>query len=320
MNRTSTRWAALPGAALLAITLAACGSGADAGSGSGSGGASGSVAVDGSSTVFPMSNAAYELLSEENPDIKVTVGASGTGGGFEKFCAGATDISDASRPIKDDEEVPTCEKNGIDFTELHVATDALTLVVNKDLEGVDCLTTDQVKKLWGPGSKVTNWNQLDPSFPDEKISLFGPGTDSGTYDYMAADVIGDESEKTRTDYEASEDDNVLVQGVEGTPGATGYFGYTYFEENADRLKALAVDDGNGCVEPSAETAQAGEYTPLSRPLFIYVANKAYAENEAVKEFTGFYIENLQTIAEAAKFIPLSDEEYAKTKSALESIS
>ena len=161
-----------------------------------SGGASGSVAVDGSSTVFPMSNAAYELLNEENPDIKVTVGSAGTGGGFEKFCAGQTDISDASRPIKDDEEVPVCEKNKVDFTELQVATDALTVVVNKDLEGVDCLTTDQLIKLWAPGSKINNWNQLDPKFPNQKISLFGPGTDSGTYDYMAADVIGDESEKT----------------------------------------------------------------------------------------------------------------------------
>ena len=320
MSRKPIRWAALPGAALLAITLAACGSGAEAGSGSGVGGASGSVAVDGSSTVFPMSNAAYELLSEENPDIKVTVGSSGTGGGFEKFCAGETDISDASRPIKEDEEVPTCEKNKVEYTELQVATDALTVVVNKDLEGVDCLTTDQLIKLWAPGSKINNWNQLDPKFPNQKISLFGPGADSGTYDYMAADVIGEESEKTRDDYEASEDDNVLVQGVEGTEGATGYFGYTYYEENADKLKALAIDDGKGCVEPSAETAQAGEYTPLARPLFIYVANKAYTDNKAVKEYTDFYIDNLETIAEASKFIPLNEEDYSKTKSALESIS
>ena len=157
---------------------------------------------------------------------------------------------------------------------------------------VDCLTTDQLIKLWGPDSKVNNWNQLDPSFPDQKISLFGPGTDSGTYDYMAADVIGDESETTRDDYEASEDDNVLVQGVAGTEGATGYFGYTYYEENADKLKALEIDDGNGCVEPSAETAQAGEYTPLARPLFIYVNNAKYDDNEAVKEYVDFYIENL----------------------------
>ena len=320
MSRKPLRWAALPSAALLAITLAACGSDAEAGSGSESGGASGSVAVDGSSTVFPMSNAAYELLSEENPEIKVTVGSSGTGGGFEKFCAGETDISDASRPIKEDEEVPTCEKNKVEYTELQVATDALTVVVNKDLEGVDCLTTDQLIKLWAPGSKINNWNQLDPKFPNQKIALFGPGADSGTYDYMAADVIGEESEKTRDDYEASEDDNVLVQGVEGTEGATGYFGYTYYEENADKLKALAIDDGKGCVEPSAETAQAGEYTPLARPLFIYVSNKAYTDNKAVKEYTDFYIENLETIAEASKFIPLNEEDYSKTKSTLESIS
>ena len=311
MSRKPIRWAALPGAALLAISLAACGSGASADSG-----ASGSVAVDGSSTVFPMSNAAYELLNEENPDIKVTVGSAGTGGGFEKFCAGQTDISDASRPIKDDEEVPVCKKNGVKYTELKVATDALTVVVNKDLKGVDCLTTDQLVKLWAPGSKINNWKQLDPKFPDQKISLFGPGTDSGTYDYMAGDVIGDESEKTRDDYEASEDDNVLVQGVEGTEGATGYFGYTYYEENADKLNAVAIDDGKGCVKPSAETARAGEYTPLARPLFIYVADKAYADNKAVKEYTDFYIENLETIAKAGKFIPLDEEDYSKTKSTL----
>jgi phosphate transport system substrate-binding protein len=301
---------------VLALTLAACG-GADAGS-EGEG-ASGSVAVDGSSTVEPMSKAASELLSEESPEVRVTVAASGTGGGFEKFCVGETDISDASRPIKDDEEAPVCEENGVEYTELQVATDALTVVVHPDL-AVDCLTTDQLIKLWEPGSKVTNWNQLDPSFPDQKIALFGPGTDSGTYDYMAADVIGHDSEATRTDYEASEDDNVLVQGVSGTEGATGYFGFTYYEENADKLKALAIDDGNGCVEPSVETAQAGEYTPLARPLFIYVNNAKYNDNEAVKAYTDFYIENLTTIAEAAKYIPLSDELYGETESALQGIS
>ena len=315
MTRTSTRLAASAGTVVMTLGLAACGATAEGNSG----GASGSVAVDGSSTVFPMSNAAYELLSEENPDVRVTVGSSGTGGGFEKFCAGETDISDASRPIKDDEEAPVCEKNGVEYTELQVATDALTVVVHKDL-AVDCLTTDQLIKLWGPDSKVTNWKQLDPSFPDQKVSLFGPGQDSGTYDYLAADVIGDDSEKTRSDYEASEDDNVLVQGVSGTEGATGYFGYTYYEENADKLKAVAIDDGKGCVEPSVEAAQAGEYTPLSRPLFIYVSNKAYADNQAVKEYTDFYVKNLETIAEAAKFIPLSEELYGETKSRLAGIS
>jgi phosphate transport system substrate-binding protein len=318
VKSTSFRRAILPGVAVIAMALSACG-GADAGADTGSGnGASGSVAVDGSSTVFPMSNAAAELLSEENSDVQVAVAESGTGGGFEKFCAGQTDISDASRPIEQ-EEKDACAKEGIEYTELQVATDALTVVVHPDLD-VDCLTTDQLVKLWEPGSKVTNWNQLDPSFPDQEISLFGPGSDSGTYDYMAADVIGDESETTREDYEASEDDNVLVQGVAGTEGATGYFGYTYYEENADSLKALSIDDGNGCVAPSAETAQAGEYTPLSRPLFVYVKNSAYNDNAAVKEYVDFYVENLADIADVGKFIPLSDDLYSKTQSALEGLS
>lgn len=318
MRSTSFRRALVPGVAVLSIALSACG-GADAGQADGAGsGAGGSVKVDGSSTVFPMSDAASELLNEEDPGIKVTVSESGTGGGFEKFCAGRTDISDASRPIEQ-EEIDACAKEGVDYTELQVATDALTVVVHPDLD-VDCLTTDQLIRLWEPGSKVTNWKQLDPSFPDQKIALYGPGTDSGTYDYLAADVIGDESETTRDDYEASEDDNVLVQGVAGTEGATGYFGYTYYEENADKLKALAIDDGNGCVEPSAETSQAGEYTPLSRPLFIYVKDSAYTDNEAVNEYVDFYIENLADIAEVGKFIPLSDDLYAKTQSALEGIS
>ncbi len=318
MKRTSHRLALASGAVALALTLAACG-GADAGE-SGSGGessASGSVAVDGSSTVYPMSVAAQELLSEENPDVQVTVGESGTGGGFEAFCAGETDISDASRPIEED-EIAACEENGIEYTELQVATDALTMVVHPDL-AVDCLTVDQIVDLWGPNATATNWNEIDPSFPDQEISLFGPGTDSGTYDYMAADVIGDESEATRKDYEASEDDNVLVQGVSGTEGATGYFGYTYYEQNADTLKALEIDNGEGCVAPSAETAQAGEYTPLARPLFIYVSNASYADNEAVKAYVDFYIENLADIAEIGQFIPLSDDLYSETQSNLEAL-
>jgi phosphate transport system substrate-binding protein len=314
------RRAVVPGIAALTLVLTACGGG-DAASGSegGSGGdVSGQVTVDGSSTVFPMSDAAAELLAEESPDIEVSVSESGTGGGFEKFCAGQTDISDASRPI-DEEEIAACEAEGVDYTELLVATDALTVVVHPDL-AVDCLTTDQLVALWEPGSTVSNWRDLDPSFPDQEIAFFGPGTDSGTYDYMANDVIGSEEEATRDDYEASEDDNVLVQGVSGTEGATAYFGYTYYEENEDSLKAVAIDDGAGCVDPSAETAQAGEYTPLARPLFIYVSNTAYADNAAVKAYVDFYIENLAEIAEIGKFIPLSDELYAETQTALEGLS
>jgi phosphate transport system substrate-binding protein len=316
VNSTSYRRAFVPGIAALALALSACG-GADAGSDSGSeaGGASGSVTIDGSSTVFPMSDAAAELLNEENPNINVSVSESGTGGGFERFCNGETDISDASRPIEED-EVAVCEENGIEFTELQVATDALTVVVHPELD-VDCLTVDQLKELWGPDSTVSNWNELDPSFPDQEIALFGPGTDSGTYDYLANDVIESETEDTRSDYESSEDDNVLVQGVAGTPGATGYFGYTYYEQNADSLKAVSIDSGDGCVEPSAETAQAGEYTPLARPLFIYVKDEAYADNEAVTEYVDYYIGNLEEIAEIGQFIPLSEDLYSETQSNLE---
>ncbi|MFZ2502742.1 MAG: PstS family phosphate ABC transporter substrate-binding protein [Nocardioides sp.] len=320
MKSTSLRRLIVPGIASLAIVLTACGSG-QGGDGATEGGdtkVSGSVAVDGSSTVFPMSQAAAELLSEENPDVRVAVGEAGTGGGFEKFCADATDVSDASRPIKEDEEAPICAEAGIEYTELLVATDALTVVVNPELD-VDCLTVDQLKQLWLPDSKVSNWNQLDPAFPDQEIALFGPGTDSGTYDYMAGDVLESETEATRTDYESSEDDNVLVQGVANTQGATGYFGYTYYEENTDSLKALGIDSGAGCVEPSAETAQSGDYTPLARPLFIYVNNKKYTDNAAVKAYVDYYIDNLKTIAEAAKFIPLNDTDYAATKGALAGI-
>lgn len=317
MKSTSTRWAIAPGIAALALALTACGGG-DAGASGGEGGASGTVVVDGSSTVEPMSSAASELISEENGEIQVTVGASGTGGGFEKFCNGQTDISDASRPI-DEEEIKACEAEGIEYTELQVATDALTVAVHPDLD-VDCITTEQMVQLFEPKSDVTNWSDLDPSFPDQEISLFIPGTDSGTYDYMAADVVADESEALRTDVESSENDNVLVQGISGTEGAVGFFGYTYFEENADTVKALQIDDGNGCVEPSVETSQAGEYTPLSRPLFIYVSNTAYADKPAVAEFTDFYVENLETIAEAAKYIPLSEDLYAETQSNLEGLS
>ncbi|MBJ7358087.1 PstS family phosphate ABC transporter substrate-binding protein [Nocardioides sp.] len=315
------RRAIVPGIAAAALLLTGC-SGEDDGGDGGDGESSdisGSVTIDGSSTVFPMSQAAAELFREEAPKVEVAVAESGTGGGFERFCAGETDISDASRPIEED-EVAACEEAGIEFTELLVATDALTVVVHPDLD-VDCLTTEQLVELWKPGSTITNWNQLDPSFPDQEIALFGPGTDSGTYDYMASEVVDPDADEpaTRDDFESSEDDNVLVQGVAGTEGATAYFGYTYYEENQDSLKALAIDDGNGCVEPSAETARAGEYTPLARPLFIYVANTNYADDEAVSAFTDFYIENLTAIAEAALFIPLSDEEYTETQSALEGI-
>jgi phosphate transport system substrate-binding protein len=314
VNSLSIRRALVPGFAVLALVLTACGGQAD-GTSSEDGGASGSVAIDGSSTVYPLSSAAAELMNEENPNIKVTVGEAGTGGGFEVFCQGKTDISDASRPIEDD-EATACSDGDVEYTELQVATDALTVVVNKDLD-IDCLTTDQLKKLWEPAAegKITNWNQLDPSFPDEEISLFGPGTDSGTFDYFTDSINGEEG-ASRSDYESSEDDNVIVQGVAGTAGASGYFGYTYYEENADTLKAVEVDSGSGCVAPSAETAQDGSYAPLSRPLFVYVSKSSYADKAQVAEFVDFYIENLADISDAAKFIGLNDEQTGTTESAL----
>jgi phosphate transport system substrate-binding protein len=301
-----------------ALVLTACGGDnntdtANAGSsGNGSSELSGSVKADGSSTVAPLTTAAAELFKEEQPGVNVTVGTSGTGGGFEKFCAGETDISDASRPIKDDEEAPICAEKGIEYVEIPVANDALTVVVSTENDFVDCLTTEQLKAIWEPGSKVNSWKDVDPSFPDEKLELFGPGTDSGTFDYFT-DVINGEEGASREDYSPSEDDNVIVQGVAGSQGGLGYFGFTYFEENSDSLKALEVDAGDGCVAPSVETARDGSYTPLSRPLFIY-PSKAALEKPQVKAFLDFYLENDAEIAEAAQFIPLSDEQKADMKS------
>jgi len=314
VKRTSFRRAAVPAAAIVALSLslAACG-------GDSEGSAGGTVVVDGSSTVLPLSDAAAELLNEDGSSVNVTVGEAGTGGGFERFCKGETDVSDASRPIKTDEDAegPACDAAGIEYTELHVATDALTVVVPKDL-AVDCLTVEQLKALWNKGSKIDNWKKLDASFPDQEIKFFGPGADSGTFDYFTDEINGEEGVQ-RDGVEQSENDGIIVQGVSQNEGAIGYFGYTYYEENTDTLKALQIDSGDGCVAPSAETAADGTYSPLARPLFIYVNNKKYADNDAVKEYVDFYIENLSTIAEKAKFIGLNDEQVAETKAALEGI-
>jgi len=320
VNLPALGWRAAPAsvAIVLCLGLAACG-GDDADESTSSSGdavLSGSINVDGSSTVFPLSEAAAELFQEEQPDVQVTVGQSGTGGGFQKFCNGETDISDASRAIKD-EEIAACEANGIGYQEFPIANDALTVVVNADNDWVTCLTVDQLKTIWGPGSTVTNWNQVDPSFPDEELQLYGPGTDSGTFDYFTAEINGDEG-ASRTDYSPSEDDNVTVQGVAGSRGALGYFGYTYFEENADELKAVEIDGGEGCVAPSVETAQDGSYTPLSRPLFIYPSAEALSKPE-VEAFVEFYVENHALIAEEALFIPLNSEQEATLEDALEKL-
>ncbi|HEX6073772.1 MAG TPA: PstS family phosphate ABC transporter substrate-binding protein [Micromonosporaceae bacterium] len=302
MKRNAQARQALAGAALVALALTACSSNP---ANTGSGELSGEVTIDGSSTVAPLSEAAAELFSDEQPQVKVSVGTSGTGGGFEKFCAGETDISDASRPIKDEEKA-ACEQAGVGYVELAVANDALSVVVNKGNTWVDCLNVDQLKKIWSPDSRVKTWQDVDPKFPAEPMKLYGPGTDSGTFDYFTDEINGEEG-ASRKDYESSEDDNVLVSGVASTRGALGYFGFTYYEENSDKLKALQVDGGDGCVEPSMETAQDGFYKPLSRPLFVYVAKKAVDRPE-VKEFLGFYIEHIDEIVKEARYIPLTDEQ------------
>ncbi|MBK6763385.1 MAG: PstS family phosphate ABC transporter substrate-binding protein [Micrococcales bacterium] len=299
-----------------ALTLAACGGSNNSSTESTpaeGGNTSGSVRVDGSSTVAPLTSAAAELFKETNSDINVTVGTSGTGGGFEKFCRGETDMNDASREIEDD-EAANCKDAGVDFQEMVVANDALTVVVNPANDFVQCLTVEQLNRIWEPKSEVNNWNQVDPSFPDEEIKLFGPGTDSGTFDYFT-DAINGEEGASRTDYTPSEDDNVIVTGVSGSTGGMGYFGYTYYEENQDKVKAVQIDNGDGCVTPSPETVQDGSYAPLGRPLFIYPSVQALGSNPAFASFLQYYVENDAQIAEQALFIPLNDEQAAELQSA-----
>jgi phosphate transport system substrate-binding protein len=247
--------------------------------------------------------------------VKVTVGESGTGGGFEKFCAGETDISNASRPIKDDEEVPLCEKGGVKYGEVQIANDGIAVVTNSDLK-VDCLTTAQLKELWNKGSKVSSLKDIDASFPDTKLSLYGPGTDSGTFDFFTGEINGEEG-ATRDDYQASEDDQQLVTGVSGDAGGLGYFGFSYYEGAQDKLNLVGVDAGDGCVKPSKETIQDGSYKPLSRPLFMYPSSKAIARPE-VKAFMEFVVANQETIAEAAKIVSLTPEQATKAKTDLAS--
>ena len=304
--RTISTGAGILGAALL---LTACG-GQSTGSGSGEsgGGLSGSVAIDGSSTVAPLSEAAADLFRDVEPGVNVTVATSGTGGGFQSFCAGETDISDASREIKD-EETAACEEAGIEFTEIVIANDGLSVVVNPENDWASCLTVEQLNTIWAPESEstVTNWNQVDPSFPDVPLSLFGAGTDSGTFDYFTEAINGEEG-AVRTDYSPSEDDNITIQGVSGDEGGMGFLGLSYVEENPDAISAVEVDSGDGCVYPSSETVQDGTYTPLGRELFIYVSNAAYADKEQVRTFVDFYVENEAEVAEAALFIGLTEEQ------------
>jgi phosphate transport system substrate-binding protein len=303
---TLRRLLAVGAIAAAALIVAGCG-----GDDSGAGG--GTIAADGSSTVGPYVTAAAEGFRDEG-GVDVTVGISGTGGGFERFCRGETDLSNASRPIKD-EEVEICDSNGVEYVELQVANDALTIVVNSENDWATCLTVDELNAIWKPGSKVSNWNQVRADFPNEPLKLFGAGTDSGTFDYFT-DVINGEEGASRTDYSASEDDNVTVQGVGGSKGGLGYFGFSYFEENQGSLKALEIDGGSGCVAPSVESAQAGDYEPLSRPLFVYVKTESLGRNE-VADFLTYMLDNETTIAEQAQFVPLNEDQLAEAEQKLE---
>lgn len=299
----------------LVLLTAACGGGSS-NNDQGGNGLSGTIRVDGSSTVGPLTEAAAEFFQQENAGVQVTVGISGTGGGFEKFCNGETDISDASRPIEDDEK-QACASEGITFAEAQVANDGLSVVVNPENTWATCLTVAQLKSVWEQGSKIDNWNQIDPSFPDVPLELFGAGTDSGTFDYFTAAINGEEG-NSRTDYQATEDDNVTVQGVAGTKGGMGYFGLSYFEQNPDKLKLLQIDGGNGCVTPSKETVQSGEYSPLSRPLLIYVKD-ASLKRPVVDAFIKFYIDNAERIANQAQFVPLTAEQAAASRNAVDQL-
>ena len=250
---------------------------------------SGTIRIDGSSTVFPFAEAAGELFNEEQPNVQVTVGASGTGGGFEKFCAGETDVSTASRPIKDDEEAPVCEKAGIKFEEVQIANDGIAVVTNKDT-AVDCLTVDQLKEIWEPGSKVKNLSEAGGGLPTPSSSSSAPARTPGTFDFFTGVINGEEG-ASREDYEASEDDNQLVTGVSGTPGGLGYFGFSYYEANQDKLNLVAVgEDAASCKKPDPASIQDGSYKPLSRPLFMYPSDKALQRPE-VKAFMEFVVNN-----------------------------
>ncbi len=304
----------------LAATVAACGDSGGTGGGDNSAGGgeklSGTIRIDGSSTVGPLSEAAAEAFQGQQAGVRVTVGTSGTGGGFEKFCAGETDISDASRPIEDDEKQACAAKN-ITYEEFQVANDGISVVVNKDNDWADCLTVAQLKKIWDKGSKISNWNQVDPEFPDQKLELFGPGTDSGTFDFFTGAINGEEGQ-SRSDYNATEDDNVTVQGVEGSKGGIGYFGLSYFEQNKDQLKVVKVDAGGGCIEPTSATVQSNDYKPLSRPLFIYVKASSL-KKPAVTKFVEYYLESTATLTEQALFVPLTAEQEGALTPKLEAL-
>jgi phosphate transport system substrate-binding protein len=310
-------WAVVACAAV--VSLAACGK-QDSGSATDTqptqSTLSGTIRVDGSSTVLPISEAVAEEFAKAHPKVQPTVGKSGTGGGFKKFANGEIDITGASRPIREEEDA-LCKKNGIEYIEIPVAYDAMAVVVNPQNTWCDSLTVAELKKIWEPAAqgKIVNWSQVRPGFPNERLVLFGAGTDSGTFDYFTAAIVGKEK-ASRGDYTGSEDDDVLVQGVSRTKGGLGYFGLAYYENNQDKLKLVAIDNGSGPVKPSRETVLNGTYQPLARPLFIYVSVKAL-ERPEVAEFVKFYIQNAGKLAEEVGYIGLPENVLALVKERVE---
>lgn len=309
LNSIKLNAALLVGATMM---FSACG-GNSAEEANGGSDLTGSIQIDGSSTVYPITEAVAEEYRAEAPDVKVTVGVSGTGGGFKKFTRGDIDIVDASRQIKPS-EAEQAKTNGISYLELPVAYDGLTVVVHPENNWVKDITTEELKKIWEPAAQgnIKKWNQIRPEWPDQEIHLYGPGVESGTYDYFTEAVVG-ESGASRGDYTASEDDNVLVQGVSTDPYALGFFGFAYYEENQNKLKVVPVDDlndanGKGAIAPSLETVKDGSYAPLSRPLFIYVNSKATA-SPAVVDFVNFYLESAGELSQEVGYIPLPEEMY-----------
>ena len=292
---------------VLAIAATACGGVEETPAAPAAMALKGTIEIDGSSTVFPVSEAVAEEFGKLHPDVRVNVGVSGTGGGFKRFTVGEIDISDASRPIKDN-EAAIAEENDIQYYPLRVAMDGLSVLVSPDNDFVECLTTEQLKMIWEPGSTVEKWSDVSPSWPDKEIALYGPDTDSGTFDYFTEEVMG-EAQLSRADYTASADDNVLVQGIAGGKYSLGYFGYSYYQENQDKLKLVAVDSGSGCVLPTSESIEDGTYSPLSRPLFIYVSKQSL-ERPEVKAFVEFYLDNAAELSQEVGYIKLGEAEYA----------
>ncbi len=270
----------------------------------------GKIEADGSSTVGPWTSASAEFFRKKHRGVKVTVGISGTGGGFERFCNGETDLANASRPIKQSEN-EKCQSNGVKWAAFTVANDGISVVVNKANTWVSCLTSAELKKIWDTGSKVNNWSDVRDGFPNVALRLFGPGTDSGTFDFFTEKING-KSRRSRSDYQASENDNALVSGVSGERGGLAYFGLSYYIENKSKLKLVKIDGGNGCIAPSTATVQNTKYRPLSRALFIYAKRESFRRPE-VAAFLGFSLNNQQKIARAARYVPLTKKQAARAR-------